>query len=76
MSQSSLHTWIVGRAPTWLNIFFQSILVFEVEDLPSYYINRPKISDVLVYKVNLEEHMWGVKVLPYTGCMKGLIFAN
>jgi hypothetical protein len=50
--------------------------MFEVEDLPLYYINGPKISDVLVYIISLEEHVWGVKVLPYTGCMKGLIFAK
>jgi hypothetical protein len=38
-------------------------LKFEIEPLPSYCINRPKLGDLLVYKVPLRVHPWGVNFI-------------
>ncbi len=62
--------------PTWL-ILFQSVSLFEVEDLLSYCIDGPKIlGNVLLYKINLENHLRGEKVLPYLESTKGFVFDN
>jgi hypothetical protein len=31
-------------------------LMFEIEPLPSYYINHPKLGDLVVYKIPLQVH--------------------
>jgi hypothetical protein len=33
---------IIGDTPTWLNILFQNVSLFEIEDLLSYYIDGLK----------------------------------
>jgi hypothetical protein len=38
-------------------------LKFEIEPLPFYYINHPKLSDLLIYKVPLRVHPWGVNFI-------------
>jgi hypothetical protein len=38
-------------------------LKFEIEPLPSYCINRPELNDLLVYKVPLRVHPWGVNFI-------------
>ncbi len=38
-------------------------LVFEIEPLTSYCINHPKLSDLIVYKVPLRVHPWGVNFI-------------
>jgi hypothetical protein len=54
-SQSLPIEKITGDTPTWLNILFQSVSLFEVKDLLSYCIDELKIlGDVLLYKISLE----------------------
>jgi hypothetical protein len=36
---------------------------FEIEPLPFYYIDHPKLGDLLVYKVLLRAHPWGVNFI-------------
>jgi hypothetical protein len=38
-------------------------LVFEIKPLTSYCINHPKLSDLIVYKVPLQMHPWGVNFI-------------
>jgi hypothetical protein len=60
-----------------VNILFQNVSLFEVEDMLSYCIVGLEIlGDLLLYKINLENHPWGVKILPYLECMKGFLFGN
>ncbi len=37
--------------------------MFEIEPLLSYYIDRLKLSDLIVYKVFLQVHPWGVNFI-------------
>jgi hypothetical protein len=67
----------LGILQLGLTSFFQIVSLFEVEVLLSYCIDGPEImGDVLLYKISLENHPWGVKVLPYLECMKGFVFDN
>jgi len=76
-SQSSPIEEIIGDTPTWLNILFQNVSLFEIEDPLSYYIDGLEIlGNLLLYKINLENHPWGVKVLPYLDCINGFVFDN
>jgi hypothetical protein len=39
---------------------------FEIKPLPWYCINYPKEGDVLLIKVHVEEHPWGVKIMLFS----------
>ncbi len=40
--------------------------IYELDPLPDYFIDHPYIGDLLLFKVSLQEHPWGVNLVVCT----------
>ncbi len=48
---------------SWVPYNLPQIIVYELDPLPNYCIDHPHLRDLLLFRVPLQEHMWGVNAM-------------